>query len=293
MSRWHRTEFDFLPEQAFRRRPGGGMTLEGGGGGGGNDQAQMVATMMQANASQQQLDWAREVYASEAPQRQATTLLSNQVSQAQVDLMRQQQQSAAVAAQDYESLYRPLERQIVTDATNYDTPERREAATREAVSTVEQNLAAQRGATMREMERAGVNPASAKTMALQSSLDLNAAKAKAGAGNAAAKQVETVGYARRMDAAGLGRGVVGSQGTSASLASQIGTGAVGSSGAALAAGQSGTGLVQNAYNTAVQGYGSAASQFGNMAANATSATNQSSANTAAGLGAVVTVGVAI
>ena len=31
MSRWHSTEFDFLPERAFLPRPGGGMTLEGGG----------------------------------------------------------------------------------------------------------------------------------------------------------------------------------------------------------------------------------------------------------------------
>jgi hypothetical protein len=35
MSRWHKTEWDFLPELAFCPRVGGGMTLEGGSGGGG------------------------------------------------------------------------------------------------------------------------------------------------------------------------------------------------------------------------------------------------------------------
>ncbi len=32
--RFHTTEWDLLPELAFRLRPGGGMTLEGGKGGG-------------------------------------------------------------------------------------------------------------------------------------------------------------------------------------------------------------------------------------------------------------------
>ena len=36
MSRWHTTDFDFLPERAFQPRGfKGGMTLEGGGKGGG------------------------------------------------------------------------------------------------------------------------------------------------------------------------------------------------------------------------------------------------------------------
>lgn len=31
MSKWHKTEFDFYPVSAFKKRAGGGMTLEGGG----------------------------------------------------------------------------------------------------------------------------------------------------------------------------------------------------------------------------------------------------------------------
>lgn len=294
MCRWHRTEFDLLPPAAFLPRAGGGMALHGGsGGGGGASQAQMLATMQQTQLSREQLDWAREVYASEEPQRAASAQLSNQVAQAQLDQMRLQTEAAAQAQQDYDTLYRPLERQIVLDAQNYDTPERRDAASKQAIAGVTTALDAQRGATMREMERAGVNPASGKAMALQGSMDLGAAKAKAGASAGAVQQIETQGYARRMDAASLGRGIASSQGTNAALASQLGASAVGSSNAALAAGQSGAGLVQGAYGTAIQGFGSAANSYGNVASTASAGASRNSSNVAAGVGAAATIAGAV
>lgn len=294
MSRWHRTEFDFFPEHAFQRRPCGGMTLEGGGGG--NSQAsasQNLATMMQMQTTQDQLNWAKEVYAQEAPQREATTALANQVSQAQLDQMRQQTAIAAQAQQDYNEIYRPIEQRLASEAENYDTPEKRAAASAEAVASVEKNLAQQRGSTMREMERAGVDPSSGKVADMQTSLDLNAAKLKAGAGNAASKAVETIGYARRMDAASLGRGIASSQGTNAALASTLGSQSVGSSAQGIAAAQSGNAGMQAAYGNAIQGYGAAANSYGNMASAQQQAAASRSASAAAGVGAVATVAVVI
>lgn len=293
MSRWHRTEFDFLPEQAFQPRPAGGMTLEGGGGGGGNSAAQNAATMMQLATNQEQLNWAKQVYAQEAPQREAAAALAGQVSQAQLDQMRQQTAIAAQAQQDYNEIYRPIEQRLATEAENYDTPEKRAAASAEAVASVEKNLAQQRGATMREMERAGVDPSSGKAANMQASLDLNAAKLKAGAGNAASKAVETIGYARRMDAASLGRGIASSQGTNAGLASTLGSSAVGTANQGIAAAQSGNAGMQAAYGNAVQGYGAAANSFGNMASAQQQAAASRNSSAAAGVGAVATVAVVI
>lgn len=57
MSRWHKTEWDFLPELAFRPRVGGGMTLEGGSGGGSAPAADpriAEAQMMLANLAKEQ-----------------------------------------------------------------------------------------------------------------------------------------------------------------------------------------------------------------------------------------------
>lgn len=285
MSRWHRTEFELLPERAFRTGEKGRLrTLEGGGGGGDNT-AQVYATMAQAQVTQEQLNWAKEIYASEAPMREAGQRLADDVSRAQLEQMRTQTGIAQKAQEDYDNLYRPLEQGLVKDAQEYDTPAKREAASKQAIASVEQQLGAQRGATMREMERAGVNPASTKTAAIQASLDLNSAKAKAGASHTAAQQVETQGYARRMDAASLGRNIASSQGTSAALASQMGGAAVGSTGQGMAMAQSGQGLMQNAYGTAINGWGSVANSFGNIAA----AKGGGGDGLAAGVGAATTI----
>lgn len=295
MSRWHRTEFDFLPEQAFRTGDRGRLlTLEGGGGGGGGSSAaQNAATMMQLQTNQDQLAWAKQIYAQEAPQRDAAAALAGQVSQAQLEQMRQQTAAATQAQQDYNDFYRPIEQQLAKDAASYDTPERRAAASAEAVASMEQNLAAQRGATSREMERAGVNPASGKMVDMQASLDLNAAKLKAGAGNAASKAVETVGYARRMDAASLGRGIASSQGTNAAMASTLGAQAVGTAGQGIAASQSGNAGMLAAYGNSIQGYGAAASSFGNMASASQAAAASRNSSIASGVGGVATVAVVI
>lgn len=249
--------------------------------------------MMQVQANQEQLAWAKAVYGEEAPTRAAAQEVGLQVSQAQLEQMRQQTEMSRQAQDDYNTIYRPIEQGLAAEAQAYDTPERRAAASAAAVADVERNLASQRGATTREMERSGVDPSSGKMADMQASLDLNAAKLKAGAGNAASKAVETIGYGRRMDAASLGRGIASSQGTSAALASQFGSAAMGTQGQVLAAGQAGNAGMQAAYGTAVQGYGAAANGFGNLAAGSRADSAARSSNTAAGVGAVATVAAAV
>lgn len=283
MSRWHRTEFDFLPEQAFRPRAGGGMTLEGSAKPP-DMSGQNAAALGQLQLSADQLAWAKSVYADEAPAREQAQELATQVSQAQLAQMNQQTNIAQMAADDYKNTYRPLEQGIVADAQAYDTPERRAAESAAAVASVEKNLAQQRGATMREQERAGVDPSSGKTAALQGSMDLGAAKLKAGAGNQASKAVETVGYARKMDAANLGRNIASSQGTAASLAAQTGNSAVASSAAGLQAAGAGNAALAAGYSGASNGLAGAANTYGNIAQQQSAASTAKANNTNALIG---------
>jgi hypothetical protein len=294
MSRWHRTEFDLLPEWAFKPRPGGAMSLEGGGGGGGgNTQAQNMTAMMQAQLSQEQLAWAKQIYAQEAPDRAAAQEIANRTSAAGLDQMRLQTQVQQQAWDDYNKTYRPLEQSLVSEAQNYDTPERRAVEAAAASSDVERGVAAQRAATAREMERAGVNPASGKVVAMQGSMDLGAAKAKAGAANQASKAVETIGYARKMDAANLGRNIASSQGTSAALGLQAGAAANAASAAGLAAGQSGQANMNAAYGGAQQGLSGAGQQYANIAGQQNAAAARNSNNIAQGVGGVMTIAGAV
>lgn len=250
---------------------------------------QNKAALMQAKLSQEQLDWAKEIYAEGAPDRTDAKNRANAVSDAQLEGMRQQTGIAAQANADYQSTYRPLEQSIVADASGYDSPQRRAAESAAAVSTVETNLAGQRDATMRAQERAGVNPASGKVADLQGSMDLNAAKLKAGAGNMASRGVETIGAAKRMDAANLGRNIASSQATSASLALNSGSSSVANSGAALAAQNNGVGAVNQGYSGAQSGLGGAANTYAGISSTQGAASAASSANTTAAVGAGATI----
>jgi hypothetical protein len=281
---------------SFEQRHSAGMRLTpmgGGGGGGASQQAQIYTAMQQAQLSREQLDWAKSVYNNEAPDRAEAQRIGTEVSNAQIEQMRQQTELTRQANDDYRTTYRPLEQEIVADAKNYDTPERRAAEAAAASSDVERSIAAQRGATMREMERAGVNPASGKTIAMRGSMDLGAARAKAGAANTASKAVEQIGYARRMDAANLGRNIASSQGTTAALAQQAGAGAMAAQQSILAAGQAGNANMNAGYAGAQQGLAGSANSYGAVAGQQGAAAASKNATTAAGVGAVATIAVVI
>lgn len=244
-----------------------------------------AAAVMQAELSKEQLEWAKQIYAETADERAAATATADQVSQAQLEAQQLQNKVSQAGYEDYNSTYRPLEKSLVADAQSYDTPERRAAEAQAASADVEASIAAQRGATMRAMERSGVNPASGKVMAMAGAMDVGAAKAKAGAANQAMRTVEQQGYARRMDVANLGRNIASAQGTNASIASQIGAGAVGSASAAVNAASSGQGILNSGYSGAQSGLAGAASTY-NQITQSKMAANQSSSSLFAGLGSV-------
>lgn len=242
-----------------------------------------AAALMQAQLSKEQLEWAKQIYGETAGERAQATAIADQVSRSQLDAQNLQNKVAQAGYEDYTNTYRPLEQKLVADAQNYDTPERRAAEAASASADVATSIAAQRGATMRAMERSGVNPASGKVMALQGSMDIGAAKAQAGAANQAMRNVEQQGYARRMDAANLGRNIASAQGTNASIASQIGAGAVGSANAGLGAATSGQGILNSGYAGAQAGLAGAANTYNQISQNQVAA-NSSSNSLFGGLG---------
>nr|WP_315243373.1 hypothetical protein [uncultured Albidiferax sp.] len=259
-------------------------------GGGAPDQSgQNAAALAQADLSKEQLAWAKDIYAETAPDRAATAERANAVSDAQLAATQQQTAIAGDAYNDYKTTYQPLEQSIVAEAQGYDTAERRAAESAKASADVQTQVDAQRSATMREQERAGVNPASGKIMAMQGSMDLGAAKAKAGAANMATRQIETLGAAKKADAANLGRNIASSQASSAALALQQGNSSVANSGTALSAVSSGTQSMQQGYSGAQSGLAGAAGTYGNIAATQGAASAANSSNIAAGVGAAASL----
>lgn len=226
---------------------------------------QNAAALQQAALSREQLDWTKQVYADTAPQRADSIKRANEISDAQLAALKKQ----TAITDDYDNYnkttFRPLEQGIVADAQGYDTTARRDSAAASATADVQSNIDQQRTGTQQAMARRGVNPASGASVATQGLMDVAAAKAKAGAASTARTQVETIGAARKMDAANLGRGLASAQATSAGIALNQGNSASANGQVAGNVTAQGNQIVNSGYSGAQNGLAGAASTYGSIA----------------------------
>lgn len=235
-------------------------------------------------ASQDQLNWAKQQYGLD--RELADSLIADMRARST-----QQDQWAAEDRQRYQDTFAPLENQIVDEAKNYDTPERRNfEAARDMASVATQSDAA-REAAQRNLESYGIDPSSTRYQALDVGSRTQQAAAMAGAGNAAMHRVEDTGRALKADAVNLGRGfqinplaasqaaLAGNQGalganlgTTASGAATMGTGTqwAGQGNQALGVSANALNMGYNnqmaAYNAANSGWGTALGLIGGVAA---------------------------
>ena len=224
-----------------------------------------AAAKANADLAKEALDWYKQQYAEQAPLRQQAVDTATQVADAQVAAM---DQNAAIS-NDYwnyqKGIFRPLEQGIVSDAAKYDTPERRQAESATAMAGVQQQMDHSMSAQSRALARQGVNPNSGKMLSMRGQLDIVGALGKAQAANKAIKDVELQGYARKMDAANLGRNLASNQATSAKVAIDAGNSASANAQAPVSMAQSAAGMVGQGFNTAVSANNSAGNIYGNMA----------------------------
>ena len=209
----------------------------------------------------EQWEWVKGKYEEAAPDRAAASEMARKVSQAQLDSMGLQDTATRSMLEDRENLYRPLEQKIVAEANEFDTPERREAAAGRAVADVGQQVSLAQAAQQRNQQRMGVNPNSGAALSMGNTMSLGEAAAKAGGANQARDNIELQGYARKMDAANLGRGIASSQATSAGVALNQGNSAVANAGVPAQIAGQGVGQMQGGANAALGGLGSAAGVY--------------------------------
>jgi len=182
------------------------------------------ATQAASNMSAEQLaldretlNFYKEQYANSRPYQEQQAKIAQEVSQAQLASMRQ---NDAIAKDYYDyqkGTFRPMEQSIVSDAQNYDTAARRESKASQAVADVGMQASIAQQSQMRNMNRMGINPNSGRSQAIGAQMGLAEAAAKAGAANKARADVETQAFARKMDAASLGRNLASNQATSAGV----------------------------------------------------------------------------
>lgn len=230
-----------------------------------DNSGQNAAALQQAGLSAEQLAWSKQIYAETADDRAYATEQAKKISDAALESMQVQTN----LAKDYDSynkeVFRPLEKGIVADAVAYDTPERREQMAGQAIADVGSQADATRETLAREAMSRGVDPSSGNFAATQGAFGVRQAAVQAAAGNAARTQVETIGAARKMDAANLGRGLASSQATSAGLALSAGNASGAAAGQPLAAAQSGAQILNSGAAGAQQGLAGAAQTYGQIA----------------------------
>ena len=191
-------------------------------------EASAEAARIQAGLGREQLAFARDQYERTAPMLES---IANQQMQAQAEQMQQ--------ARDYydyqRDVFRPLERSIVQDAQDFNTEAYREQLASQAAADAGRAFGISQQQNQRAMAAMGINPNSGRFAGMQQAAGLQQAATRAAAMTGTRRQAEQMGYARQLDAAGLGRGLAG-----ASLGAYGGA-----TGAGSAAGQSAQSAGQN------------------------------------------------
>jgi hypothetical protein len=184
----------------------------------------------------EQLAFSRQQYAEMMP-------LARQVYGQQMDAQRQQMDQAQNYFDYQQQTFRPVEQGLVRDAERFNTEAYREQLAGQAAAAAGRAFGVQQGMGQRAMAARGVNPNSGAAMAMQAQGNLGLAAQRANAMTGARTQAEQLGFARRMDVTGLGRGLAGA--STAAYQGATGAGSAGINTAMAPGGQAMTGMAQS------------------------------------------------
>lgn len=162
-------------------------------------------------------------------------------------------------------LFQGVENQMLTDSQNYDTESRRDQEAAKAMAEVNSGFSNVKAQDARALARMGINPSSGRSLAIGNQTAIAQASSLAGASNKARNLVETQGYARKMDAVGLGKGLIGNQATQAGLQLNAGNSSVTNAQVPLTVAANANNSMSNAYGNAGASFGNASNLFSNVA----------------------------
>ena len=199
-----------------------------------------------------QMDFAQRQYEEMKPMLQR---IADQQMAAQ-----EQQMGQAKDYYDYQkSTFRPVEQGLVRDAQEFSTAGYREQLARDAAAASAKAFGLTQDMASRAAAARGVNPNSGAALAMQNQNMLGLSAQRANAMTGARTAAEQMGWARRMDAAGLGRGLAGA--STAAYGGATGAGTAGANTAMAAGNQftnannAGVGTMMEGARLGVQGAG--------------------------------------
>lgn len=170
----------------------------------------------------EQLQFARDQYADIKP-------LAQRAADQQFATQNELMQMGREDRQYQIDTFRPVERGLVADAERFSTEGYREQQARDAAAATGRAFGVMQDASARAAASRGINPNSGAGMALQSQNMLGLAAGRANAMTGARNQAEQMGYARRLEVTGLGRGLSGTAQSAYSAATGAGSAGVNTS----------------------------------------------------------------
>lgn len=186
---------------------------------------------------------------------------------------------------DYQTgTFRPLERGLIADAERFNTEAYRERLASQAAADAARAFESTQKQTARGMSRMGVAPGSGAFGAGMNQNALAATSMRTGAMTSARNQAEQLGYARRLDAVGIGRNLPGL--STAAYQSATGAGTAGIN-TAMAPGNQYTQGAGQGVNSILAGSGQAMDAYGRLYGGANTASINAQNNLAGLQGALL------
>lgn len=225
-------------------------------------EASTEVAKLQRETAQEYLNFSKQQYEELKPfaQEISRAMIENQKQQAGITA---ENRARANEYAEYErGTFRPLEKALVSEAEQYDTEAKREQLASRAMADVSQAYQQQRQAAIDQMARYGINPNSNRFAAINASLGRAEALDRAGAGTNARTQAEQLGYARKLDAASLGRNLASNATAAYGTAINAGNASVASGGAAYGTAAAPGAAMGGAYGTSSNILGGATNAYG-------------------------------
>jgi len=226
--------------------------------------ASNAANAKMTELGQAQLDFAKQQYETNNP-------LMQEIAKKQ-GLAMDQQLAQGKDYFDYnKSTFRPLEQGLVADAQAFDTDAMRNQLATKAAADAGLAFNQQNQSNERRMASMGVNPNSGRFQGMAQQSGLMQAGARAGAMTGARERAQQTGYARKLDAVGMGRGLAGASTAAYGSANNAGNSAVGNMGTAgqqyMGGMAQGAGTIGSGYSMQIGGLGNVLNQQTSYAMN--------------------------
>ncbi len=238
------------------------------------------AAELSYSLGQEQLAFSRQQYNEMAP-------LARRAADQQFAAQEEQMAQARDYYNYQTDTFRPVEKGLVADALSFDTEAYREQLASQAAADAARAFGTAQGMSNRDLARRGVDPSSGASRALSNQNMVTLASMKTGGATGARQQAEQLGYARKLDAAGLGRNLPGL--STAAYQSATGAGSAGVN-SAMAPGNQYMQGMQSAANTMLAGSGQAMGAYGQLYGGANTAAMNAQNNYMGVLGGIVGMG---